>query len=461
MINDTHYDTITAIATPAGSGAIAIIRLSGKKSIEIADKIFTSKNKTKLTKTPANKVIFGKITDKNNNTIDEVLTTVFRAPNSYTGEDSIEIACHGSIYIQQKIIELLLNNGAKLASPGEFTQRAFFNGKLDLSQAEAVGDLIAATTETANRLAIQQMKGKYSETLNNLRNKLLNFVSLIELENDFAEEDVEFADRTQLNKIINEVNSLITNLIESFSYGNAIKNGIPVAITGKPNAGKSTLLNALINENRAIVSEIPGTTRDTIEEVLNINGFQFRFIDTAGLRKTNDKIEKIGVKKTYEKINKSNIFIYLFDINNTATTELQKDLNQFNTNIPKLIIANKIDLTNKKTINKFKEIDTEILFISAKQNKSIDKIKNKLLEFVKDKLQNPNDIIITNARHYEALLKAQQAITQTINSLQNNISSDLIALDIRNAIFYIGEITGEISNDDILGNIFKNFCIGK
>lgn len=460
MLNNNLLKTITAIATPPGNGAIAIIRLSGNESIKIVDKIFKSKSLKKLADTQANKVVFGKITDKNS-IIDEVLVTIFRAPNSYTGEDSVEISCHGSTFIQQKILELLINNGANLAKPGEFTQRAFLNHKLDLSQAEAVSDLIAANTSAAHRLAIQQMKGGYSEMLNNLRTKLLNLVSLIELENDFSEEDVEFADRKQLKNTVNKIYNIIKKLIQSFSYGNAVKNGIPIAIAGKPNAGKSTLLNTLLQENRAIVSEIPGTTRDTIEEIINIEGFQFRFIDTAGLRKTTNEIEKIGVNKTYEKINNSDIFIYLFDINNTTATQLKNEITKFNKNQPKLIIANKIDLTNKKTIEQFKNTNQSIIFISAKQNKSINKIKTQLVKFAKNKLQNPNDIVITNTRHIESLKKIQKAIIQTKQNLKNNISSDLIALDIRNAIYHIGEITGEITNDDILGNIFKNFCIGK
>ncbi len=455
---DKYINTIAAISTATGSGGIAVIRISGTNAFKICDKIFKPKTaKKKIANQKTYTIQLGEIIDNKNEIIDEVLISTFKNPNSYTGEDTVEISCHGSVYIQQKILELLIKNGAELAKPGEFTQRAFLNGKLDLAQAEGVADLIASESKASHKLAMQQIKGGFSKKLNDLRNSLIHFVSLIELENDFAEEDVEFADRKQLNHIITEVDNLISDLIKSFSYGNAIKNGVPVAIVGRPNAGKSTLLNALLNDDRAIVSETPGTTRDTIEEILNINGIQFRFIDTAGLRKTNNEIEKIGVKKAIEKIEKSSIYIYLFDINELSYKDVKTDLAELNNNIPNLIVANKTDLFDTKKQKHFKNC----IFISAKQNKNIEQIKNALFNNINKNLINNSNIIVTNTRHYEALLKAQKSIQETKKGIKNGNSTDLIALDIRNAIYNIGEITGEISNDNILDNIFKNFCIGK
>ncbi len=453
-------NTICAISTPTGNGAIAIIRLSGKKSIEICNKIFTPKNKkTNILKAKPNTIHFGNIVYKKN-IIDEVLVSIFKLPKSYTGEDSVEISCHGSIFIQQRIIEILLINGATLAKPGEFTQRAFFNGKLDLAQAEAVADLISSENEAEHRLAIQQIRGGFSETLNKLRNSLIHFVSLIELENDFAEEDIQFADRKQLNQIIFDVDKLVSKLIESFSYGNVIKNGVPVAIVGKPNSGKSTLLNTLINENRAIVSEIAGTTRDTIEETLNINGIKFRFIDTAGLRETSDEIEKIGVEKAISKINNSTIYIFLFDINTNTPNDVENEINNLNNNIPRLIIANKTDISKKEKIQEFENSNLNCLFISAKNTENTEVLKQELFNFI-TKTANPNDIVVTNSRHLESLLEIKKALNETKEGIINQYPTDLIALDIRNAIFHIGNITGEVSNNEVLGNIFKNFCIGK
>ncbi len=454
-------NTICAISTPPGNGAIAVVRLSGSEALQICDKIFQAQNKkVKLLKAKPNTIHYGNIV-YNNEVIDDVLISVFKAPKSYTGEDSVEISCHGSVYIQKKILEIIINEGAHFAKPGEFTQRAFLNGKMDLSQAEGVADVIASESEASHRLAIQQMKGGFSAKLNHLRGLLIHFVSLIELENDFAEEDVEFADRTQLNTIIDDVDKHLTELIQSFKYGNVIKNGVPVAIVGRPNSGKSTLLNTLLNENRAIVSEIAGTTRDTIEEVVNIDGVQFRFIDTAGLRKTSDEIEKIGVEKAIEKIDNSTIYIYLFDINNISISEVKEDLKQLNNNINRIVIANKTDLVSKDKILEFKNSDLNCLFISAKQNESIDLLKETLLNNINENITNPNGIVVTNIRHYEALIKAQQSIHETKDGIENEMPTDIIALDIRNAIHYIGEITGEISNNEILGNIFGSFCIGK
>jgi len=456
-----YNNTICAISTPAGNGAIAVIRLSGSNALQICDKIFTPQNKKiKITKAQPNTIHYGNII-YNNEIIDDVLISVFKAPKSYTGEDSIEISCHGSVYIQKKILEILINEGANFAKPGEFTQRAFLNGKLDLSQAEGVADVIASESEASHRLAIQQMKGGFSAKLNDLRGLLIHFVSLIELENDFAEEDVEFADRTQLNTIIDDVDKHLTELIQSFKYGNVIKNGVPVAIVGRPNSGKSTLLNTLLNENRAIVSEIAGTTRDTIEEIVNIEGVQFRFIDTAGLRKTSDEIEKIGVEKAIEKIDNSTIYIYLFDINLISVNEVETDLNELNNNINRIVVANKTDLVTENKIQEFNNSDLDCLFISAKQNESIDLLKETLVKNINDSITNPNGIVVTNLRHYEALVKAQQSIHETKDGIENEMPTDIIALDIRNAIHNIGEITGEISSNEVLGSIFSRFCIGK
>ena len=456
-----YNNTICAISTPAGNGAIAVIRLSGSNALQICDKIFTPQNKKiKITKAQPNTIHYGNII-YNNEIIDDVLISVFKAPKSYTGEDSIEISCHGSIYIQKKILEILINEGADFAKPGEFTQRAFLNGKLDLSQAEGVADVIASESEASHRIAIQQMKGGFSAKLNNLRKLLIHFVSLIELENDFSEEDVEFADKTQLRDIIDDVDKHLSELIKSFKYGNVIKNGIPIAIVGRPNSGKSTLLNTLLNENRAIVSEIAGTTRDTIEEIVNIEGVQCRFIDTAGLRETTDEIEKIGVEKAIEKIDNSTIYLYLFDISTVSLQSVKEDLKQLNNNIQRIVIANKTDLVSDKIINEFENSKLDFLFISAKQNKSIDLLKETLLKNINESITNPNGIVVTNIRHYEALIKAQQSIHETKDGIENEMPTDLIALDIRNAIHHIGEITGEISNNEILGNIFGSFCIGK
>ena len=454
-------NTICAISTPSGNGAIAVIRLSGSEALQICERVFQPQNKKiKLTKAQPNTIHYGNII-YNNEIIDDVLISVFKAPKSYTGEDSIEISCHGSVYIQKKILEILINEGANFAKPGEFTQRAFLNGKLDLSQAEGVADVIASESEASHRLAIQQMKGGFSVKLNDLRGLLIHFVSLIELENDFAEEDVEFADRTQLNTIIDDVDTHLTELIQSFKYGNVIKNGVPVAIVGRPNSGKSTLLNTLLNENRAIVSEIAGTTRDTIEEIVNIEGVQFRFIDTAGLRKTSDEIEKIGVEKAIEKIDNSTIYIYLFDINLISVNEVETDLNELNNNINRIVVANKTDLVTENKIQEFNNSDLDCLFISAKQNESIDLLKETLVKNINDSITNPNGIVVTNLRHYEALVKAQQSIHETKDGIENEMPTDIIALDIRNAIHNIGEITGEISSNEVLGSIFSRFCIGK
>jgi tRNA modification GTPase len=460
-----NNDTICAPATPPGSGAIAVIRISGQDSFSVCDKIFKSKKLNfKLTKAKTHTIHFG-IIHENENILDEVLVSVFKKPNSYTGEDSVEISCHGSDYILQKIIELLIKNGVRFAEPGEFTLRAFLNGKFDLSQAEAVADLIASQSKTSHSLALKQMRGGFSDKIKELRQQLLNFSSLIELELDFGEEDVEFADRTELLKLLSKLESEITNLIESFSLGNVMKNGIPVAIIGKPNVGKSTLLNAMLNEEKAIVSEIPGTTRDIIEDTIVIKGVSFRFIDTAGLRVGRDEIETIGIERTHEKIKLASIVLYVFDISSTTIEQIKEVIEDFKNQIKNdkkrlILIGNKIDKLIEMP-DGFKDlIELETIFISAKRKENINLITESLLKsIITDDFQDT--AIVTNTRHYEALTKALEALSNIKNGFKDNLPTDLISIDIRDALHYLGEITGEITTDEILGNIFGKFCIGK
>jgi tRNA modification GTPase len=455
----TNYSssTICALATAPGVGAIAIIRLSGEDAITICNKIFHGKD---LTKVESHTVHFGTIKE-DEKVIDEVLVSVFKGKKSFTGENSVEISTHGSPYIQQQVLQLLIKNGAQSAGPGEFTLRAFLNGKLDLSQAEAVADVIAANSETSHELAMSQMRGGFSNEIQKLREQLIHFASLIELELDFGEEDVEFADRDDLKELVEKLNKALTVLINSFDYGNVIKSGVPVAIVGRPNAGKSTLMNTLLNENRAIVSEIAGTTRDTIEEKLTINGVQFRFIDTAGLRITTDEIEKMGVEKAFEEIEKSAIYIYLFDINQLSVQDVAEDLSELSEDVPRLVIANKTDLVDEAKVLAFNNADFNCLFISAKKNESIDLLKESLFNSVNENKVDNNDIVVTNVRHYEALSKANESLTKVLEGLDNNITGDFLAMDIRQALHQLGEITGDITTDDLLENIFSKFCIGK
>ncbi len=464
-----NTETIVALATASGAGAIAIIRLSGKDAISIADEVFESVSKKKLSDQKTHTVHLGHIVD-GLKTLDQVLVTIFKNPNSYTGENVVEISCHGSTFIQQQIIQLLLRKGAKMAEAGEFTLRAFLNGKLDLSQAEAVADLIASDNEASHQIAMQQMRGGFSNEIAKLREELLNFASLIELELDFAEEDVEFADRTAFNELITRIDFVLKRLIDSFAVGNVIKNGIPVAIVGEPNVGKSTLLNALLNEERAIVSDIAGTTRDTIEDELVIKGIGFRFIDTAGIRETSDVVENIGIQKTFEKIEQAQVVIFLFDglkfkvSGFDYITEIEKVKNKYPLK-PILVLVNKIDLLTENeisSINKqLKTLNLTLLKVSAKQKTGIDELKETLLSFVNTGALRNNETIVTNTRHYDALLKAQEEIQKVKHGLETNISSDFMAIDIRQALFYFGEITGQVTNDELLGNIFANFCIGK
>ncbi len=461
-------NTIVALATPSGAGAIAIIRLSGKEAIAIAEKQFKSISGKLLSKQATHTIHLGHIVD-GDRTLDEVLVSIFKDPNSYTGENVVEISCHGSNYIQQEIIQLFLRHGCRMAMAGEFTLRAFLNGKLDLSQAEAVADLIASDNEASHQIAMQQMRGGFSSEIAKLREELLNFASLIELELDFAEEDVEFADRTQFKTLIERISVVLKGLIDSFAVGNVIKNGIPVAIVGEPNVGKSTLLNALLNEERAIVSDIAGTTRDAIEDEIIIGGIGFRFIDTAGIRETKDAIESIGIKKTFEKIEQAQVVVYLFDANSVFSKkssissikiEIEKIKNKYPQK-PLIVIANKIDVISEKELNELTNEINDIKLISAKTKKGIEALKNMLLSFVNTGALKNNDTIVTNTRHYDSLLKALEEIVKVKYGIESGLSGDLLAIDIRQALYYFGEITGEISNDDLLGNIFANFCIGK
>lgn len=460
-------DTIVALATPSGAGAIAIIRLSGPDAITVVASHFKSVRNKDLAKQKSHTIHLGHIVD-DDKTYDEVLVSIFKDPHSYTGENVIEISCHGSPYIQQQIIQLFLRNGCRMADAGEFTLRAFLNGKLDLSQAEAVADLIASDSEASHQIAMQQMRGGFSSEIKKLREELLNFASLLELELDFAEEDVEFADRSQFKTLLNRIQEVLKRLIDSFAVGNVIKNGIPVAIIGEPNVGKSTLLNALLNEERAIVSDIAGTTRDTIEDEIAIGGIGFRFIDTAGIRDTKDVIESIGIQKTFEKIEQAQVVLFLVDglqiSSDKSITALQLEIEKIKNKYPLkplLVLLNKSDrLTNtdKKTINQ--QLST-VNYISAKTGEGVDTLKSKLLEFVNTGALRNNETIVTNTRHYDALLKSLEEIEKVQIGIESGLSGDLMAIDLKEALYHLGEITGQVSNDELLGNIFANFCIGK
>ena len=464
-----YNDSIVALATPSGAGAIAIIRISGGEAIIIGNSVFQSIKGKDLTTQKSHTLHLGHIID-NHKTLDEVLVSIFKGPHSYTGENTIEISCHGSTYIQQQIIQLLLRKGCRMANPGEFTLRAFLNGKLDLSQAEAVADLISSDNEASHQIAMQQMRGGFSNEIAKLREELLNFASLIELELDFAEEDVEFADRTQFHELLNRIEFVLKRLIDSFAVGNVLKNGIPVAIVGEPNVGKSTLLNALLNEERAIVSPIAGTTRDTIEDELVIGGIGFRFIDTAGIRETEDHIESIGIRKTFEKIEQAQVIIYMLDAKELQVSglkfqvEIEKIKNKFPQK-PLIVIINKVDLVAKEDVETLrKQLETlnqKLETISAKENIGVEELKDKLLSFVNTGALRNNETIVTNTRHYDSLLKALEEITKVKYGLETNLSSDLMAIDIKEALYHFGMITGQVTNDELLGNIFANFCIGK
>jgi len=469
----SEKDTICAISTAQGMGAIAVIRLSGEEAIAVCEKIFRpAKSGKQLANQKANTIHFGSIFDGEKD-IDEVLVSLFKAPHSFTGEDIIEIACHGAPYIQQQLLQLLIRNGARLAGAGEFTQRAFLNGKMDLSQAEAVADLIASRSEASRRVALQQMRGGFSNELINLRTQLLNFITLIELELDFSEEDVEFADRSELTKLVTNIEALLRKLVNSFSLGNAIKNGIPVAIVGHTNAGKSTLLNTLLQEDKAIVSEIHGTTRDVIEDTINIEGITFRFIDTAGIRTTKDKIESLGIERTYSKITNATIVVLMLDVNDPdekiheAITDVKNRLDNDHQQL--IVVINKTDLLPEEGVDarfnkdEFRELTgtDAIVPISAKHNTNVEALSAELLKTVNLAAIDNDEVIVTNARHYEALQQSHEAILRVVNGLETGISGDFLSQDIREVLHYLGEITGAINTDEVLGNIFKNFCIGK
>ena len=449
-------ETIVALATAQGISAIAVIRLSGAEAFAITQKSFQGKD---LTAQKSHTVHFGNFRD-GDRIIDEVLITLFKGPNSFTKEDSVEISCHGSPVIVKEIIKSLLKNGARLATPGEFTKRAFLNGRFDLAQAEAVADLIHAETDNARQAALNQMRGGFSKEINILREELIHFASLIELELDFGEEDVEFAGREDLRSLILKIQSYLHRLIESFDMGNVIKNGIPTVIAGKPNAGKSTLLNVLLNEDRAIVSDIPGTTRDVIEDEMILGGINFRFIDTAGLRETEDVIEAIGVERTRERMKKASLIIYLFDLSQTSLSEIAKEDEHLQTlGIPYLKVGNKLDKADANLVTELKARD--FIFISAADHTNIQVLKDKILAFFDIKNVKTGDVLVTNIRHYQHLLQTYQSLERVLNGLSSGITGDFLAMDIRQSLHYLGEITGSITTEDLLDNIFSKFCIGK
>jgi len=465
-------DTIAAISTPSGTGAIALIRLSGPQAWEIADSVIEWPGTKKTSKTfEANRTAYAWLLDGPRR-IDEVMVTAFKAPKSYSGEDMIEISCHGSAYIQNEILNLLVRKGARLAHPGEFTQRAWLNGKLDLSQAEAVADLVASSGQASHRLALDQLRGGITQELDKIRADLLHFVTLIELELDFTEEDVEFADRTMLVKLLEQVLDRFTRLTSSFDLGNAVKSGVPVAIAGETNVGKSTLLNALLKEERAIVSELPGTTRDVIEDAIHIRGIEFRFVDTAGIRETQDTIETMGIERAYRQFEKARIVMALTDVTDPIDKSL-KWIEQIEARIREdqhlIILLNKIDLVDDTDNPIIQSIEQslignrhyKILPVSAKTGKGLDALEQHLLELINIKVLEDSDVIITNARHYEALVNARSALFRTLNGLHSGTSGDFLSQDIREALHYLSEITGVISSEEVLNSIFRNFCIGK
>lgn len=460
-----NHDTICALATANGIGAIGIIRISGDDAIAISAKIFDGKN---LENAPSHTVHYGFIKD-GEEVIDEVMVSVFKAPKTFTAEDSVEISFHGSPHIAKKILEVLIKNGARMAKAGEFTMRAFMNGRIDLSQAESIADLIASENEASRKVALSQLKGGITNEISFLRTDLLNFVSLIELELDFAEEDVEFADRSALNQLLDKIETKLNSLIESFQYGNAIKNGTAVAIIGKPNAGKSTLLNALLKEERAIVSNIAGTTRDTIEEILHIKGHAFRLIDTAGLRETTDEIEAIGVQKAKEKVENANILVYLAD---AATESFSEDIEMIKSlqrdDLKLIICATKIDEVLPHQYERAESIfrneisqEFDFITISAVENQNMQDLKDELSSYVEQLKSEESNVVITNQRHYEALGKSLEAVDKVKDAITTQISTELLAYELRNALEHLGEISGEVTNDEVLGNIFSKFCIGK
>ena len=465
LSNTYNKDTICAVATPPGMGAIAIVRISGENSLNILLRIFKATAKQLTAESiQSHHLYFGEIRE-NEKVLDEVLVSYFKAPHSYTGEDAVEISCHGSEFIQQKLVELIIQHGARMAGPGEFTLRAFVNGKMDLSQAEAVADLIASESISAHQMAIRQMRGGFSEKISELRKKLVDFASLMELELDFSEEDVEFADRSQFINLINELKQELTHLKESFKLGNVLKKGIPVAIIGKPNAGKSTLLNAILNEEKALVSEIPGTTRDAIEDTIAIEGYTFRFIDTAGLRQSEDQIENMGIERTYDKIEQAALILYVCDlskVNKESMAELLEEFKNYISDKSKhfILVANKLDKLKEIPSHLKDLLELETVFVSAKRKENIHLLAETLVNHVK-KDSISDDILVNNSRHFEAISHALESILSVERGFHDQVPTDLIAIDIRQALYYLGSITGEVTTDEILGNIFGKFCIGK
>lgn len=448
-------DTIIALATPSGTGAIGVIRLSGPEAVTITNKVFKGKD---LSRQPSHTIHFGTIRD-GEIILDEVLVSLFTAPHSYTKENVVEISTHGSKYIIENIIKLLIRNGARAAKPGEFTLRAFLNGRMDLSQAEAVADLIASDSTASHQMAMQQMRGGFSHELQSLREQLIHFASMIELELDFSEEDVEFANRDDLQGLIFKINRVIHRLIQSFEQGNVLKNGVPIVIAGRPNVGKSTLLNALLNEERAIVSDIAGTTRDTIEDEINIHGITFRFIDTAGIRETMDIVEAKGVERTLEKMKQARLIIYLVDPAQSVE-EIQKQAAELQEiNIPYILLVNKEDLLLQQQKEQLTALDA--YFISAQQKTGIDELKEQLIEKVSLHNIDTSDVLVSNIRHVEALQKTEEALDRVLEHLESDITSDFLSMDIKQALHFLGEITGMVTTDDLLENIFSKFCIGK
>lgn len=449
-------DTIIALATPQGVSALAVIRLSGADAIKVTDSLFVGK---KLVAQPSHTAHFGTI-GYAGKTIDEVLVTIFKEPRSFTKENAVEISCHGSPVIVREIVKLFLQQGVRLAEPGEFTRRAFLNGRFDLAQAEAVADLIHAETDNARQAALNQMRGGFSKEIKHLREELIHFASLIELELDFGEEDVEFAKRDDLRNLVQKIQTYLTRLISSFEQGNVIKNGIPTVIAGRPNAGKSTLLNALLNEEKAIVSDIPGTTRDVIEDEMILEGIAFRFMDTAGLRHTNDTIEALGVSRTRESMKKAALILYLFDLTSTSIEDIRTEEAEVKAlGIPYIKVGNKVDKASAQLIDAIK--NQEFVLISAANRKNLDTLKDSILNLVKVNEVKQGDVLVTNLRHFQKLTETQTALTRVVNGLNAGITGDFLAMDIRQSLHYLGEITGEITSEDLLANIFSKFCIGK
>ena len=464
-----NQDTICAISTAQG-GAIGVIRISGPRAIEAVSHIFNPISGKPLKQRRNFSLTFGKIFSNEGEIIDEVLVSVFRAPHSYTGEESVEISCHGSSYILQRVLQLLIGQGCRLAEPGEYTQRAFLNGKMDLSQAEAVADLISSSTSATHRMAMNQMRGGFSRELSALRDKLLHLTSLMELELDFSDhEELEFADRTELSQIADEIEQVISRLANSFSVGNALKNGVPVAIIGETNAGKSTLLNALLNEEKAIVSDVHGTTRDVIEDTVNLRGLTFRFIDTAGIRQTTDVVESIGIERTFQKIGQADIILWMIDTDNselrTQSSELKTEILPHLEDKNLIVLFNKCDKVSSEQLSEweasFADVDAPKLFLSAKHRMGLDELETLLVKTAALPEISQSDVIVTNVRHYEALIRALDSIHRVQSGLQMNLSGDFVSQDLRECIHHLSDIVGEVSNDSVLQNIFRHFCIGK